>query len=324
MSVHVKLNEKISLPLDADEVATIADLKMHLASLKGMTENRNIDCNLLTIQLDGKNLSDEVEIKSLANDSCLSIKFDSSMDLSSLEKDCVDVTHLTQRFRDITREELPSTRHRHLIQEHQRRVTAAVVDAMNRSRKSSEALITIEKTIPEDSSVGESFTFDDIRNACEPLIRLIESEDTVTVDCACVAASDFVDGLVSSDSFSIFEDDCGVHESLETVLSMRPIDRLKLARIFASLCHFSHETTEVLSESPRAAADTLATLVASKADAGQLARGFRTLIKTLIRNGLRSPTSGRGLLPNPAEKASLSPELVRWAQGLKPKHKGSM
>ena len=321
-SVKIQWNAKNVHHLNVDGIKTVGELRCHMSYLRGMTDNVTIDTEQLVIELEGKILDDNIPLTSLTPESSLMIKTAINQYIPPLEKEYEDITLLLKRLRDVTREDLPTTQQRHLIQEHQRKSSAAVIEAMNRSQRHSGALKHVEEPIPEDGLIGEQpGPMDTIRSACEPLLGLMESREGLDSHSVSSAVFHLVDGIASINDFSKHDD---IHDiPLARLLAARPIDRSRLAMSLSCLCHTQFSATDSrLAASRKDATRNLTELISSNADEERIAEAIETLIKSVFVD-LRSPSSGRSLLPIPMEKASMSPELLKWAQGLRPKHKGS-
>lgn len=299
-----------------DPLMTISGLKAHISLLLDMSTGSHFDQSELVIQCMGKPVEETTELGSLPPDVLLNISTKGDR-VVRLDQDSVDITSLIQKFREITRDDIPSAKQRHLIQEHQRKASAAVADALTRSRKGSLVL----PAVPESSSVSD--VRNDfgplyyLRSSLEGLVDLVERGAPAPSEAATQAVSDFADALASSVSVDQVHDDQAESESLKLLLEARPVDRQRFASAIMVLCRLPVNSC---TKSQEAAQNELVLLLERTSDISAISEAIVTLV-TSISGSLNSPTSS-GLLPVPTERASPSPELLRWAQGLTPKHRG--
>lgn len=302
-----------------DPAMKISDLKAHISLLLDMSTGSHFDQSELVIQCMGKLVEETTELGSLSPNVPLNISTKGDR-VVRLEKDSVDITSLIQKFREITRDDIPSAKQRHLIQEHQRKASAAVADALTRCRKGSAVLPAVPESSSEEgiSHAGKDFgPLYYLRSSLEGLVDLVEKGAPAPAEAATQAVSDFADAVASSASVDQIHDDQVEQESLKLLLEARPVDRQRFASAIMALCRLPVNSC---TKSQEAAQNELVLLLERTSDIPAISEAIVTLV-TSISGSLNSPTSS-GLLPVPTERASLSPELLRWAQGLTPKHRG--
>jgi hypothetical protein len=319
IEINLSLDGSAVKCLELDGSMSVRDLKAQLALLSDMSRGAQLHPSQLVVSYLGKAVDDNVVLGSVQPEILLEITRKRPSLFTPLEKDTLDLTLLTQKFREITRDDIPSAKQRHLIQEHQRKASAAVADALTRSQVGSMILSPVHETIHEE---GVDLPHDTtgplhlLRLSFDGLLNLVEARLPTSHDIASRAVSEFADGIASCASFEHIHDDLMDPESLESLLSTRPLDRTRITKCIIGLCRLHSDSC---SKSQLEPSSELAFALERGDEISKIAEAIVTLVAS-ISGSFHSPSS-HGLLPVPTEQAALSPELVRWAQGLTPKHR---
>jgi hypothetical protein len=323
-NIYISWNRGSMRTIPIDSEMTVKDLKHSISLLRGMSTGTEIDSDHLAVEVNGEPLADDTTIASVGAGSVLSIRSLEKNLQHLFERDSDDLAQLTKIFRDLTRDDIPSAQQRHEILEHQRRASTAVTEAFVRSRGASLILGTSTDPIrEEEQSNSESQAIAGVRKAFEPLIEILESSGNTSEEQADFAISELFDGISAAADFEMIDVQPMDCETLGQILKARPVDRLRAAATVVSLCE--HHARSVTKETHQAI-DDLRILLVENADGERIAAAIIDLIGCVVR-GYRSPASLAGtglcLLPDPSEKASLSPEILQWTQGLKPQHRNT-
>jgi hypothetical protein len=150
IEINLSLDGSAVKCLELDGSMSVRDLKAQLALLSDMSRGAQLHPSQLVVSYLGKAVDDNVVLGSVQPEILLEITRKRPSLFTPLEKDTLDLTLLTQKFREITRDDIPSAKQRHLIQEHQRKASAAVADALTRSQIGSMILSPVHETIHEE------------------------------------------------------------------------------------------------------------------------------------------------------------------------------
>ena len=234
-----------------------------------------------------------------------------------------DIRSFIRGIREATRHEVPVARLRHQIQEHQRSVTHAVTNAF------------VERRDQEEKDGGCAYSgvetpteacMEELKDSLRALLDIVESEKKDAREVVVCSAS-FVNAVASATAWYLtesnedkgFTPDSGIANAVTTC--PRDMEGLTLAFLRMSACK------EHLPLTPKSTYQLSSELIEAVLE-GSLSK-VCALIESMIHqfacsfNSSFTESIGGSILPfSSCRKATLSPEIVRWAQGLVPMTKG--
>jgi len=218
-----------------------------------------------------------------------------------------DISVFIRRLREATREEVPLAKQRHKIQEQQRQATNAVTNAFARVPVADQELHDLKFM---ESDMGGVENLGELREALGSLMDQIDSHDkeltAVNRVCSCVLAS-----IAASSASRIPRSGVGNDSDVSVLIGSSPVDLDKLACAIVDICNRESNV--------RIPSRSISQLLLGLTDA--VMKGSRQEVAESLINVAHELSVGESLLPAPIEKAILSPEILRWAQGLRPIHK---
>ena len=307
---------QITLPCEC----TAFELKEQISLARSMTDSNghSIDVGRIKI-LQGKTvLPDTFRMKDLGDDCSLVVDICPLVESDRFLDESVEIGQAAERLREMTREDAPLAQHRHMIQEHQRQCTAAVTDAISRTRKSLRATSTICGPIWEEEDIA-SLQHKELITACESFISLLMSERKLTMDISS-EVNEFADSLLATSAFVMMESDESANcteeaRGLSDVLTDSPIDAVQLADALLRELHSGCAKERL---SPLPVIERLVSEISSGQSVDVIAETL-SMLMAAYASMFTSPTAAasESLLGAPAQKATLSPEIRRWALGLR-------
>jgi hypothetical protein len=310
---------EVELPIDL----TVSELREQISLHKGMSHGISIDVSRINILHNENILHGDTMMGSLPSCSQLTVRILSKEDVPFMFPDTLDFGLLTQQLREISRVDLPGIQQRHMIQEHQRKASSSVAYAMTRASKNLKLFSPSTEPLLEENSLSRGI-YHDLRMACDDLIELVDCVDPVSRDRASEVIHGFTDSLLSTTSFLAIESDIDLGTECTDVfeiLSQRPRDGSRLAEALTGILHGAVVDGSVGKSGIADHIELLANEISKRSDLSQIVKSLTDLV-IACASILHSPVSvringGSALLPNPTEKASLSPEMVLWARGLR-------
>lgn len=310
----------------------VGELKEQISLSKVMSNGSFIEANRILLWYKDESLSDETVLGDLGAHVIIKISFLAPSGSFFDQKDVLDLCNLADRLRELTREDLPATKQRHFIHEHHRKVSAAVINAMNRSRENQKFVPRVTEPILEED-LGESQVlipgvYSELSAICEKLIDVLEASTPREFDAIFQTVCELTDCILSVASFVHIESDVNSNDICEdrdvgTILSEHPIDRRRFSLALISCMHDKLNGVGSSFPSSSTLSEHLAHHIVDGSSAACIGKYIEDLVSSCC-NTIISPTrrSGeRALLPNPTERAPLSPEIANWAKGLKPVRK---
>ena len=328
---HGNRNIKVSFAVAGDPYReielpkglTVRELKEQMSLHRGMSHGVSIDVSRIIILHNENILHEDAVMGSLPPSSQLTVKILSKTEVPFTFPDTLDFGLLTQQLREMSRADLPGIQQRHMIQENQRKASSSVAYAMTRASRDPKPFSPSSKFLPDEHPLSRSI-YHDLRMACDELIELLDSVDPVSRDGACDLIHSFTDTLLSTTSFLAIESDIDLGTELADVyeiLNESPRDGSRLAEALTGILHKAVVDGTIGKSSIADKIESLADAISQRSDLSQIVQSLTDLV-IACASILHSPVSARAnkgsaLLPNPTEKASLSPEMVRWAHGLR-------
>lgn len=316
LSVEASGLRHVYLPISC----TIGDVKEQISLARSMTDSTgySIDVGRITIKHNDTILADETHISDIPADRFLVVEVCAPDASDDPLEESLEIGEITHRLRLVTRADVPLAQHRHMLQERQRTCSAAVLAAFSRTRKSSKVNAMIEEPVWE-ASCESNVHYKDLTSACESFIELLETRPGTTETNA-TRVNEFADAILATLSFVLMESDAESEQidsgrSLADILNDPSINPVELA---AGLVSEVQRTPVNERPSPLPIIDRLVTEISQGSSLSQIAETLSQLVCAYV-NKCASPTQATGgsLLGAPAHRASLSPELRRWAQGLR-------
>jgi hypothetical protein len=332
--IEVRLHHDEQNPRDLSLPSSlcVGELKEQISLSKAMSNGSSIEANRILLWYKDESLSDEIVLSDLGAQLVIKISFLAPPGSFVDQKDALDLRNLADRLRELTREDLPATKQRHFIHEHHRKVSAAVINAMNRSRENRKCVPMVTEPILEEdleeSHVLIPGVYSELSAICEQLIDVLETSTPREFDAISQTVCDLTDCILSVASFVHIERDVNSHDicddrDIGTILSEQPIDRRRFSSALISCMHDKLNGVCSSSSSASTLSEQLAHHIVDGSSAACIGKYIEDLVASCC-NTISSPTrrSGeRALLPNPTERAPLSPEIANWAKGLKPVRK---
>ena len=332
IEVRLHYNSQNPRDLRVPSSLRVAELKEQISLSKAMSKGAFIEANRILLRYKNEILPDEIALSELGARIIIDISIDPPSGLSMNRKDVLDLTLLSDRLRELSRADLPATKQRHFIHEHHRKVSAAVINAMTRSKADPKYLPIVPEPILEEESDEVQLSvpgiYGELPIICEQLIDILESQNPHSFDIISEKTSELADCILSVASFVHIESDFGSYEmspdlEIGTILCQHPVDRQRFSSALISYMHGRLNGGCSFTSTPSTMSLELARHISDGSSRTCIGKSIQDLVSACC-NTISSPTrasGNRALLPNPSEKTPLSPEIANWAKGLKPKRK---
>ena len=316
----------VSLPVSV----LVSSLREQLAMARSMANDSSPDAGSSTVYItaDGQQPDDSATIGSLAVPGIPLV-----LRVVYVSGSLPDIGQITRRLRQVAAESVPQAQQRHMIQEHQRRSANAVLTAWARL-PAAEKLKGSPSMFPDASGhhslePSNSPELASLLDCCKRMSALIDSAGTESVP-ASIAAHNFADSLLSVTS-NLHSDPTSQaskvsSDSLATCLAASPIDPQHLFDgIVACAAQSSYSSPTASRLCTDELVDKLALALSNPSDRHEIAGALTALIVSSVSlfhlHSPDTPAGDAGLLPPPSIKASLSPDIVKWAQYLRAKER---
>lgn len=300
------------------------DLKEQLLLARSMAgdSNESFHETNVVIMHNGQVVGDETTIASLAS-SQTDIVLDVTLGGDSTDSE-IDIGRLTRQLRaQVAREDVPQAKERHRIRQRKKQSATAVAEAWARTHRHHKSQFVGEPILEEElaSTALDSGVFLELRSSCGEIITLMGSHRTAQLE---DAVTTFADALLSVVGVIVGEPEIEVGEliadsvSLHEAIGARNGEQLFHSILWSIRTRNRQNIKRVPGEG---LCENLSdAILEDRAD--QIVGCIEDLIwdfSTKFDSPHSSPDSPTSLLPTPSGKANLSPEVLQWAQGLRPK-----
>lgn len=239
---------------------------------------------------------------------------------SSTATQSSELSEAVRILREATRSDVPLAQQRHLIQEHQRSATNALTNAFVSLRQPEEDSILCEPI--SDSTANMRYLKECLAALLSLLFSVGKGSGEVSsvceslMDSIAVTTSWYLTNAESNGDTSSRQD-----VSILGALSKKHVDIGELGLAVTRASAFAH--SDPLGRSRKDISSQLTEAV-MEGSVSKVAGLIEEAVHHYVLAGCSQSHRSESLLPVPSSKATLSPEIIRWAQGLRSKSDDSL